>query len=190
MGAAALVGLAALAREEEAPPEEAPPPGRATFYGKVTDADTGDPVAGALITLGTLHISSDAGGDYSFADVDPGNYQITVECAGYNVFSQAVALTEGTNQLNIQLVPVSAPPAVADIRVESLGIAPTEVTVGESVIVSVTATNYGAASGSKTIMLSVNGTVSEQTVTLSPDQSEQVNFEVTPTAAGDYSVSV
>jgi hypothetical protein len=188
LGLGLVAALAIAAMVKAASPT--PSPGRATLYGKVTDADIGDPVAGALLTLDTLQTSSDAGGNYSFADVDPGNYQITVERDGYNVFSQAVALTEGANQLNIQLVPTGAPPEVADIRVESLVIAPTEVYVGEPVQISVTATNYGAASVSKTIMLSVNGTVSEQTVALESNQSKQVNFEVTPTAAKTYQVMV
>lgn len=45
--------------------------------------------------------------------------------------------------------------AVADIRVEDLVISPTEVNVGEKVTVEVTATNYGAAAGSKKIVCEV-----------------------------------
>lgn len=44
---------------------------------------------------------------------------------------------------------------VADIRVEDLDISPTEVYVGEPVIISVRATNYGGAAGSKVITCNV-----------------------------------
>ena len=44
---------------------------------------------------------------------------------------------------------------VADIRVENLVITPTEVTVGETVTISVTATNYGEAAGTKKIVCQV-----------------------------------
>lgn len=44
---------------------------------------------------------------------------------------------------------------VADIRVENLVITPAEVNVGEKVTISVTATNYGAISGSKKIVCTV-----------------------------------
>ncbi|GAI26209.1 unnamed protein product [marine sediment metagenome] len=44
---------------------------------------------------------------------------------------------------------------VADIRVENLSITPSEVYIGETVTISVTATNYGTASGSKTITCTV-----------------------------------
>ena len=45
--------------------------------------------------------------------------------------------------------------AVADIRVENLVISPTEVNVGEKVLISVTATNYGTVVGTKTITCTV-----------------------------------
>ena len=44
---------------------------------------------------------------------------------------------------------------VADIRVESLVISPTEVYIGEPVTISVIATNYGSATGTKTIICTV-----------------------------------
>lgn len=47
------------------------------------------------------------------------------------------------------------PPGVADIRVENLTITPTEVMIGETVQISVTATNYGTASGTKRISCEV-----------------------------------
>jgi uncharacterized membrane protein len=45
---------------------------------------------------------------------------------------------------------------VADIRVENLTITPSEVYVGEKVTISVTATNYGNATGSKQITCAVS----------------------------------
>ncbi|GAJ10611.1 unnamed protein product, partial [marine sediment metagenome] len=44
---------------------------------------------------------------------------------------------------------------VADIRVENLTITPSEVNIGEKVTISVTATNYGTAAGSRTIICNV-----------------------------------
>jgi len=45
---------------------------------------------------------------------------------------------------------------VADIRVEDLTITPSEVMVGEQVTISVTATNYGTAAGTKRIVITVS----------------------------------
>ncbi len=46
--------------------------------------------------------------------------------------------------------------AVADIKVENLVISPTDPMVGETVYISVTVTNYGTATGSKTIVCTVS----------------------------------
>jgi len=55
--------------------------------------------------------------------------------------------------LSGSFVATTAP--VADIRVENLAISPAEVNVGEKVTISVTATNYGTAAGSKVITCNV-----------------------------------
>jgi len=81
-------------------------------------------------------------------------------------------------------------PEVADIRVESLTIEPSEVYVGDQVTISVVTKNYGDASGSKTITCNVNGKVTSQAVELSPGQSRWVTFEATPQEARTYQVSV
>ena len=50
---------------------------------------------------------------------------------------------------------VATEEAVADIRLENLVIEPAEVNVGQLVQISVTATNYGGAAGSKTLVCQV-----------------------------------
>ncbi len=79
LGLAALVGIVALAFA--APPT--PPPGRANLYGKVTDAITGSPISGVLVSLNGLQVSTDAGGNYIFEDLDPGEYVLQFSKAGY-----------------------------------------------------------------------------------------------------------
>lgn len=79
LGLAALVGIAALAWA--APPT--PPPGLANLYGKVTDAVTGDPISGVLVSLNGLEVYTDAGGNYIFEDLDPGSYVLQFSKEGY-----------------------------------------------------------------------------------------------------------
>ena len=79
LGLAAVVGVAALAWA--APPT--PPPGLANLYGKVTDAVTGHPVPGVLVTLNGLTVYTDAGGNYIFEDLEPGEYVLQFSKAGY-----------------------------------------------------------------------------------------------------------
>ncbi|GAI72163.1 unnamed protein product, partial [marine sediment metagenome] len=51
---------------------------------------------------------------------------------------------------------VATEEAVADIRVENLVIEPAEVDIGQKVTISVMATNYGTASGTKKIVCTVS----------------------------------
>lgn len=68
----------------------------------------------------------------------------------------AVAKTYSVTVDGLQGTFVATEEPAADIRVENLTITPSEVTVGEKVTISVTATNYGTASGSKTITCTVS----------------------------------
>ena len=79
LGVGAGLGLVALARA--APPT--PTPGRATLYGMVTDALTGEPIAGVLVTLNGLEVYTDAGGNYAFTDLEPGEYRLEFSKEGY-----------------------------------------------------------------------------------------------------------
>jgi hypothetical protein len=81
-------------------------------------------------------------------------------------------------------------PGAADIRVKNLSISPASVNIGQTVTISVTATNYSSTAGSKKITCSVDGTTSEQTVTLEGWGSQVVSFQATPSEAKTYQVSV
>ena len=79
LGLVALVGVAALAWA--APPT--PPPGLANLYGKVTDAVTGSPIPGVLVSLNGLTVYTDTGGNYIFEDLEPGQYLVQFSKDGY-----------------------------------------------------------------------------------------------------------
>ena len=59
------------------------PPGKANLYGVVTDTITGNPISGALVMLNGLGVYTDAGGNYAFADLDPGDYVLQFSKDGY-----------------------------------------------------------------------------------------------------------
>lgn len=106
-GLAGVGVVAALALA--APPT--PPPGRANLYGKVIDSVTGEPIFDVLITLDGVQLYSDAGGNYTFTDVEPGSYVISFTKEGYIMGSTDVTLVEGNNELNVSLPPIAAPVA-------------------------------------------------------------------------------
>lgn len=106
LGLAVMVGLVALARER--PPT--PSPGRATFYGRVTDSVTGEPVADVLGTLNGIEFYTDAGGNYAFTDLEPRSYTVTFGKEGYETIVSDIILVEGNNELNVEMVPIAVPP--------------------------------------------------------------------------------
>ncbi|HUV56458.1 MAG TPA: hypothetical protein VMV84_04425 [Dehalococcoidales bacterium] len=74
-------------------------------------------------------------------------------------------------------------------QVSDLLISPAEVNPGQPVTISCLVTNIGSKVGDYTIKLR-GAFMAEQSVTLEPGASEVVSFDVTPTAAKTYSVSV
>jgi len=97
----------------------------------------------------------------------------TVKMGGDFVAQQTVSLAPGESKtVSFEVTPavaktyqvsvdglygsfVATTVPVADIRVENLVVSPAEVNVGEPVTISVTATNYGTAAGTKTITCTV-----------------------------------
>ncbi len=82
-GAVVGTGLALyFATRAQAAPEP-PPPGLANLYGKVTNADTGSPLAGVLVALDGMQAYTDSGGNYVFSEIEPGAYVLQFSKEGY-----------------------------------------------------------------------------------------------------------
>jgi hypothetical protein len=76
-------------------------------------------------------------------------------------------------------------------ELSSLAIIPSVVEVGEEVSASIEVANTGEKTGSYTIILKINEEVEdEKSVTLGPDESVTVSFEVPTTEEGTYSVDI
>ncbi len=90
--------------------------------------------------------------------------------------------------LNIYWPWYEVPPG-AEFKVSDLVISPTEVNPGQVVTISCTVTNIGSEAGSHTVHLG-GDFMAEREVTLEPGQSVTVSFEVTPTEAKTFHVSV
>ena len=65
-----------------------PIPVVANLYGVVTDAETGDPIAGVKVTIDDLVTYTNASGQYSFAGLAPGAYTVTFEKEGYETVTK------------------------------------------------------------------------------------------------------
>jgi len=80
-------------------------------------------------------------------------------------------------------------PPGAEFKVSNLVISPKEVNPGQVVTISCLVTNIGASAGEYTVRMG-GDFMAEQSVTLQPGESKTVAFDVTPTTAKSYSVSV
>jgi len=55
----------------------------ANVYGVVTDAQTGFALSGVKVSINGSVVYTDAGGNYGFSGLTPGNYEIRFEKEGY-----------------------------------------------------------------------------------------------------------
>ncbi len=76
-----------------------------TLSGTVTEHDTGQSVIGAAVRLGEEYLWTTTGldGEFSFANVQPGEYVLEVSCLGYVSFSMELDLRKDVEGLKIIL---------------------------------------------------------------------------------------
>ncbi len=98
-------------RVEAAPPILPPEPGLASLSGIVTDTSTGQPMQGVSVTLGTAGTSTNSSGGYSFNNITPNSYQMTLSKSGYEAGGTMITLIEGTNVKNISMTLTPVPTA-------------------------------------------------------------------------------
>lgn len=72
-------------------------PSFADLCGVVADAQTGNPISGAVVTLQQTNYSqrTDGSGYYIFRDLEPGTYNLTVEANGYKSSTRRVTIYAG-----------------------------------------------------------------------------------------------
>ena len=75
--------------------------------GRVTEAGTGEPVAGAAVTLDEHYLWTITGADGSFVleGAEKGRYQLEVSCLGYVTVKQELDLRQSIDKLEITLQP-------------------------------------------------------------------------------------
>ncbi|MFQ5860712.1 MAG: CARDB domain-containing protein, partial [Dehalococcoidia bacterium] len=103
--------------------------------------------------------------------------------------SGCTAISDGLSAFG--LVALKAPAAMAVLELGNLRVAPAEVTTGEPVTVSVEVHNSGGATGSRRVVLTVNGqTEATRQVSVDAGATQQVFFTVTREEVGSYTVAV
>ena len=90
----------------------------APLKGRITDDQTGNPIAGAKVTLGNQNISTTTNdkGEYQFYLIEPGDEEIVVEADGYVSDIMLVSLSKDANaEQSLKLKPDIAKQAKDDI---------------------------------------------------------------------------
>ena len=67
-----------------------------SITGSVTDAKDGSAISGAQVSAGTRTATTDASGNYTIANVPPGNYQVVASKEGYQNSSLTVNVVSGS----------------------------------------------------------------------------------------------
>lgn len=134
-----------------------------TISGTVTDASTGNPIAGASVSTQptTLLVTTDAQGNFSISNVTPGSYTVSASASGYLAGSASVTVTGGqTAAANLALQP--------------------EPTTGT---ISGTVTEEG------TSMPIAGASVSTQPATTTATSDAQGNYTISDVDEGSYTVT-
>jgi hypothetical protein len=115
------------------------------------------------------------------SEVDTAENTISATAAHFSTF--AVVAYSGA--------PPPPPPTPAAFTTASLSISPTGINPGETVTISVLASNTGEEAGIYTLTLIINGTVeARQRIVLAGSASQTVSFTISRHQAGTYSVDI
>jgi len=88
---------------------EAIPPAMGVITGTVTDAETGEPITGAIVRANTYITTTESDGIYTL-EVAAGTYTITFRKPGYEIYTTTVTVAEGeTVTVDAALTPVWVP---------------------------------------------------------------------------------
>ena len=130
-------------------------------------------------------ISGEFSIDLRFTDI--GSYEITVLATPAPLPLPVIGVEPVIGKSDIMAIEVAG--VAPQFEVSNLVVSPTEVNPGQVVTISCLVTNISSEAGSYTVKMG-GDFVSEQSVYLAPGESKSVSFEVTPSVAKTYSVSV
>jgi len=79
---------------------------RANLFGKVSDAESGKGIAGAVVSVeGVTSTTTDNDGIYRIENVPVGTYTVKVSAIDYQTYTEVIKLNEGDNLKNFSLQP-------------------------------------------------------------------------------------
>ena len=112
--------------------------------GRVVDAQSHEPIEGAVIYLGHEVTTSDQQGDFSFSEVKPGAYSLNVSILGYRSSTLQLTVGKKVRNLHIHLEPTGISLPEVQVEADFLRSGPRESSLnGETVDRDFLEKNYG-----------------------------------------------
>ncbi|MDZ7691036.1 MAG: carboxypeptidase-like regulatory domain-containing protein [Balneolaceae bacterium] len=95
-----------------------------TVTGTVTDAQTGDPLPGANVSIQgtTTGSSTNSEGEYSISDVEPGTYTFVASFIGYQESTREVTIGQNQQQVNVDFSLQPSQLQMEEMVVTALGV--------------------------------------------------------------------
>ena len=94
-------------------PNSTTPPATATLRGGVVDSGTGQPVAGAIVELGSATTTTGANGRFELTGLGAGSFALSIHAGGYQPVSATGTLANGIN--DVGNIPLSRVPETSTI---------------------------------------------------------------------------
>jgi fibronectin type 3 domain-containing protein/N-acetylneuraminic acid mutarotase/outer membrane biosynthesis protein TonB len=163
-------------------------PTTGTIKGKVTDQESGDPIAGATITtdpeVTVGSVETDESGEFVIEDVDPGGYEVTASAEGFESAAKDVEVEAGKESIvDFELTPAltaTPTPTPAVTPSPTATVSPTPTATASSTP-AVTPSPTATVSPTPTATASPTPTVTPSpTATVSPTPSATASPTVTP----------
>jgi len=159
-------------------------PNASALQGSATSSATGNPIAGATVTIGTSSTTTDAGGQYTIGSLTPGTYNATASAPGYTGATVSVTILAGvTTTQNFALVPAAGTST-------SLAVAAASGTFGGTTTLSATLTAGGTGVTGKSINFTLNGNSAGSASTDASGVAMLSNVSLAGVGAGTYASGV
>jgi hypothetical protein len=159
-------------------------PNSATLQGTVTNSATNNPISGATVSAGTSSTTTTDSGQYAFASLAAGTYNVTASAQGYTTGNASVTLTAGTTTVqNFGLVATGAAST-------SLNVSSASGTYGGTTNLSATLTSGGNGVSGKSISFTLNGNSAGSASTDGSGVATLSNVSLSGIGAGTYASGV
>ena len=168
------------------PPPPPPPPSTGSIVGCVTDAADGSPISGATVACGTASTMTASQGEFSFVDLAPGTYTMSVSAEGYEAASQTVEVVAGETATVNMAVTKLPPPPPKDMWVEGIGFRMT----GKNLNMTVKVVDTIGALGGVAVRLTVTNGGQDWYFTGVTGSSGSITFTINKAPAGTYTANV